>query len=218
MTEGFGYSAQEKNRLAKILGCSEDHSTVSNVERIVGEWLKHNEEHVAVDLGKNTRIAVAAENLLREIEGDGGEKDFRNDFEENGHPISLRGHLLVAIEFLDSVMVENEHLLPKGRTPAIPRLLAIRLLEFWENSGRRIARSSTAKKDAPDIQNPSGPLVLFLLAATEPVLRTKVPLGAAEHAIRTFYPRRRTREDANFSEFVRSLIADGPHGESAAEK
>lgn len=223
MSKNFSFSGEERALLAASLGRSSDHFELRAVEQIVNQWADYNEKHILADLSRNDRIGAAAEKLLLEIElsrdDDGNEgEDFERDYDEDGNPVTLRGHLMVAIDFRDLVKKEHDHVLPKGRPPVIPRMLATRLLEFWENSGRSIARSSTATKDSPDVQIPSGPLVRFLLAATEPVLRTKVPLGAAEHAIRTFYPRRRTEGDAKFSEFVRRLIADGPHGESAAEK
>ncbi|ATU91775.1 hypothetical protein [Phyllobacterium zundukense] len=219
MTENFKYSDEMRARLAATLGRSSEHREVSHVERIVTEWVSHNEKHIQADLARNARIATAAENLLLELDLDRDENDDdrERDFAEDGDPVTLRGHLLVAIDFLDFVKKEHENLIPKGRPSVLPRLLSTRLLEFWDNSGRRIARSSTTTKDAPDIQTPSGPLVRFLIAATEPVLQHKVPLGAAEHAIRLFYPRRRNEDDEKSTEFFRTLMTE-LHGESTAKK
>jgi hypothetical protein len=219
MTENFKYSDEARARLAATLGRSSDHREVSHVERIVTEWISHNEKHILVDLARNARVAIAAENLLFELDldRDASDDDRERDFDRNGDPVTLRGHLLVAIDFLDVVKKEHEHFVPKGRPPILPRLLSTRLLEFWDSSGRRIARSSTTTKDAPDIQTPSGPLVRFLIAATEPVLQHQVPLGAAEHAIRLFYPYRRNEDDEGSTEFFRRLITER-HGETTAKK
>ncbi|RUX97155.1 MULTISPECIES: hypothetical protein [unclassified Mesorhizobium] len=191
----FKYTFDQLAAIADTLDVDEDHHDCRYVERVVGEWKAYTEDDVRAELARNAKIADLAEQLLDELEP---ENDFDIDehFSE-GKPATLVGHLVSLLNFVEQV--SDLHPPRKGRRPQIPSALSARLIEFWENSGRRVSRSSKVD-DETDEQTPSGPLVRFLLASCSPILAPPPTADAAASAIRTYQK------------------ASGEHGEMATEE
>ncbi|TIW07813.1 MAG: hypothetical protein E5V66_29500 [Mesorhizobium sp.] len=175
----FKFTSTQLAIVAQSLGVDEQHLDCRQVEWIVAEWRAYREDDVRAELARNSKIAGLAEQLLEELLP--GEFEMSEHFDEDGAPVTLVGHLISLQNWIEQVAEEYPR--PKGRRPQIPSTLAARLIEFWENTGRRVGRSSKADGDE---QASTGPLVRFLVAASSPVLKPSPTADAAASAIRSY--------------------------------
>ncbi len=191
----FMFSAADRRAVAEALSVDMDHRHCDWVERIVNDWLEFGESQIQQELERNKRIRSAAQVLLDELIAAGPCDETDEDREDEGDPsYGLEDQLDALIEHLHDV--EQMYGAPRaGRKGQIPRRLSVRLIEFWEHSGRRVARSSTRQANNPDKQDSSGPLVRFLLAAVSPVLQVPPTADAAAAAIRNYQEHYLLREE-----------------------
>ncbi|MER8553622.1 hypothetical protein NKH37_15775 [Mesorhizobium sp. M1217] len=175
------YTGKQKVAIAETLGIDADHPDCRRVEWIVGEWRCNSEDELREDLARNAKVADLAGQLLNELQPQ--EFDLERHFDDRGAPMTLEGHLVTLLNWVEKIADENPSL--KGRRPQIPSALSTRLIEFWENSGRRVGRSTKADGQT-DEQSSTGPLVRFLLASCSPVLAVAPTADAAASAIRAY--------------------------------
>ncbi|MEI9417558.1 hypothetical protein [Mesorhizobium sp. Cs1321R2N1] len=207
MDRAFKYTAEQLVAIAETLVVEVDHPECRQVEWIVGEWKVYSEDDVRADLARNAKIANLADQLLSEILPDEFEID--EHFADDGSPVTLAGHLVSLLNLVEKT--SDEHPPMRGRRPQIPSALSTRLIEFWENSGRRVSRSSKVNGKT-DEQTSTGPLVRFLLAACSPVLVPTPTADAVASAIRTYRKAdQRYGEKAIDNLIISTILKDRSH-------